>query len=175
MELKDVMDDISKDIADATETLFKTMIMMDLKFNGVSLANEMHIKTDVASYVSFMGKYHGIVGIFCSRKFSLKIASSMLMEEMTGFTTEVIDAMGEVSNMIAGNVKTKITADYGEMDLSIPMVIVGGNTNITISGDKAADLGSELSCFTKEPWLITNFSSDNETFDIGLLLKETTQ
>ncbi len=172
MELKEVMEDISKDITDATKTLFQTMIMMDLKYNNVSLADETHIKTDIASLVSFMGKYHGIVGLFCSRNLSLKIASSMLMEEMTDFTTEVIDAVGEISNMIAGNVKTKITANYGEMNLSIPMVIVGGDTKSTTPDGNAAISNSVLSCFTKEPWLLTNFSVDNEIFDIGLLIKE---
>ena len=168
MELKDVMKDIVKDIADATETLFKTMIMMDLKYNEALLADETHIKTDVTGFVSFMGKYHGIVGLFCSKRFSLKIASSMLMEEMTDFTTEVIDAIGEVSNMIAGNVKTKITDDYGEMYLSIPIVLIGNNTTT------AATENPLISCYTKEPWLLAKFSSDGETFNVGLLLKEST-
>lgn len=172
MELKEVMEDISKDIADATKTLFQTMIMMDLKYNNVSLADETCIKTDIASLVSFMGKYHGIVGLFCSRSFSMKIASSMLMEEMTDVTSEVIDAIGEISNMIAGNVKTKITANYGEMNLSIPIVFVGGDTQSTTPDGNAAIPDLVLSCFTKEPWLLTNFSVDNEMFDIGLLIKE---
>ncbi len=175
MELKDVMEDIAKDITDATKTLFQTMIMMDLEYNYVYLANETYIKADVASFVSFMGRYHGIVGVFCSRDFSLKIASSMLMEEMSDFTSEVIDAVGEISNMIAGNVKTKITADYGEMNLSIPMVIIGGNTMVITQDDNAPIYNSTLSCFTKEPWLLTNFSVDNEVFDVGLLLKESSQ
>jgi chemotaxis protein CheX len=168
MELKEVMEDIANDIADATKTLFQTMIVMDLKYNNVSLSDETRIKTDIVSLVSFMGKYHGVVGLFCSKNFSLKIASSMLMEEMTDITTEVIDAVGEMSNMIAGNIKTKITANYGEMDLSIPMVIIGGDTK-----DGEADMPNPaLTCYTKEPWLMTNFSVDNEIFDIGLMIKE---
>lgn len=166
MELREVMMDISRDIADATKTLFETMIMMDLKYNDASLVNETFIKADVASLISFMGKYHGIVGLFCSRRLSLQIASSMLMEEFKEFTTEVIDAVGEVSNMIAGNVKTKISAEYGEMNLSIPMVLVGEYPIPTNNGNP-------VSCFTKDPWLMANFSSGDEVFTIGLLLKET--
>ncbi len=175
MELKDVTEDISKDIVSATTSLFETMIMLDLKFNNVSLATEMHTKTDVAAMVSFMGKYHGIVGLFCSEKFSLKIASSMLMEELSEFTTEVIDAIGELANMIAGNVKTKISDDYGEMELSIPMVMVAHDKTEEETNGKLILANSKLSCFTSEPWLFIDFSSEKENFSIGLLLKESTQ
>ncbi len=168
MELKTIMEDISRDIEAATKVLFETMIMLDLKFVDASLTAGTFFKSEVASFVSFMGKYHGLVGVFCTRKFATQIASSMLMSEFQEFTAEIIDAIGEVSNMIAGNVKTKITADYGEMMLSIPMVIIGGEpTSAVITGNLP------ISCFTKDPWLVTNFTSGNESFVIGLLLKET--
>ncbi|MDR4497987.1 MAG: chemotaxis protein CheX [Candidatus Scalindua sp.] len=172
MELKEVMEDIARDIADATKTLFQSMIMMELKYNHVVLADETHLKTDVTSFVSFMGKYHGIVGIFCSKNFSLKVASSMLMEDLTKITTEVIDAIGEITNMIAGNVKTKITTDYGEMDLSVPITFIGGDTITQAEEDEPVASNSSILCVTKEPWLLTSFSSDKETFNVGLLLKE---
>lgn len=169
MELRAVMEEIVKDIADATETLFRTMIAVDLKYNSSSLVDETHIKTDVSGFVSFMGKYYGTIGIFCSKNFSLKIASGMLMEEITEVTTEVIDAISEVSNMVAGNVKTKITENYGEMELSIPIVMLGKGIM-----PEATD-NSLMSCFTKEPWLLTNFSSGDETFNVGLLLRESVE
>ena len=166
METKEVKEDIVKDIAIATETLFKTMVVMDLKYNSSSLAEEIHIETDISGFVSFMGKYHGTIGIFCSKEFALKIASSMLMEEMTEVTTDVIDTVGEISNMIAGNVKTKITENYGEMELSVPIVMLGNRTK-TEGTEKAL-----ISYYTKEPWLLTNFRLDDDTFKVGLLLKE---
>ncbi len=166
MEIRAVKENIVKDIAVATETLFKTMVAVDLKYDSSLLAEETHIKTDISGLVSFIGKYHGIIGIFCSKKFSLKIASGMLMEEITEVTTDVIDTVGEVSNMIAGNVKTKITEDYGEMELSVPIVMIG---NGTMPDETENTL---ISYYTKEPWLLTNFISDEEIFNVGLLLKE---
>ncbi len=142
------------------------MVAMDLKYNSSDLAEETHINTDISGFVSFMGKYHGTIGIFCSKEFALKIASSMLMEEMMEVTTDVIDTVGEISNMVAGNVKTKITKNYGEMELSVPIVMLG-------NGTKTEETGNTLiSYYTKEPWLLTNFSLDDDTFKVGLLLKE---
>ncbi len=172
MELKEVAEDISKDIVSVTKTLFETMIMLDLKFNSATLTTETHIKSDVAAMVSFMGKYHGIVGLFCSEKFSLKIASSMLMEEMPDFTSEVVDAVGELSNMIAGNVKTIITDNYGEMELSIPMILVANDKTREDDNGKLTLTNSKLCCFTNDPWLFANFTTENEDFDIGLMIKE---
>ncbi len=166
MATREVKKGIIEDVAVATETLFKTMIAMDLKYDSTVLAEEIHIQSDFSGFVSFMGKFHGTVGIFCSKGFALKITSSMLMEDMSEVTADVIDTVGEVANMIAGNVKTKITEDYGEMELSVPIVMLG---NGTMADEKENTL---ISYHTKEPWMLTNFCLDDNVFKVGLLLKE---
>lgn len=172
MTLESVMETVALDITESTKTLFETMLMMDLKYDGSSLVDETQIKTDVIGMVSFTGKYHGVIALFCSKQFALKVASNMLMTEMTGFTSEVKDAIGEVSNMIAGNVKTKLTAQYGDMHLSIPIVIAGEGLSITAVNNHPVVADTTLSCFSKDPWLMIPFISCNEKFNIGLLLKE---
>ncbi|MFN3531899.1 MAG: chemotaxis protein CheX [Candidatus Brocadia sp.] len=172
MALESMMENISLDITESTKTLFETMIMMDLKYDEASLVDDTQIKTDVIGMVSFTGKYHGVIALFCSKKFALKVASAMLMTELTEFTSEVKDAIGEVSNMIAGNVKTKLTAQYGDMHLSIPIVIAGEGLSITAVNNHPVVADTTLSCFSKDPWLMTPFTSNNERFNIGLLLKE---
>lgn len=172
MALENMMETIALDITEATKTLFETMILMDLKYDEASLVDDTQIKTDVIGMVSFVGKYHGVIAVFLSQRLALKIASNMLMAELTQFTTEVKDAIGEVSNMIAGNVKTKLTAQYGDMHLSIPIVIAGEGLSITAVNNSPVVADTTLSCFSKDPWLMTPFSSSDEKFHIGLLLKE---
>ncbi|GAN34762.1 MAG: chemotaxis protein CheX [Candidatus Brocadia sp. AMX2] len=172
MALESMMETIALDITESTKTLFETMIMMDLKYNEASLVDDTQIKTDVIGMVSFTGKYHGVIALFCSKRLALKVASTMLMTELTEFTSEVKDAIGEVSNMIAGNVKTKLTAQYGDMHLSIPIVIAGEGLSITAVNNHPVVADTTLSCFSKDPWLMTPFISSNEKFNIGLLLKE---
>lgn len=172
MALESMMETIALDITESTKTLFETMIMMDLKYNEASLVDDTQIKTDVIGMVSFTGKYHGVIALFCSKRLALKVASTMLMTELTEFTSEVKDAIGEVSNMIAGNVKTKLTAQYGDMHLSVPIVIAGEGLSITAVNNHPVVADTTLSCFSKDPWLMTPFISSNEKFNIGLLLKE---
>lgn len=172
MALESMMETIALDITESTKILFETMIMMDLKYDEASLVDEKLIKTDIIGMVSFTGKYHGVISLFCSKKFALKVASNMLMTEMNEFSNEVKDAIGEVSNMIAGNVKTKLSAQYGDMHLSIPIVIAGEGLSITAINNSPVVADTTLSCFSKDPWLMTPFTSNNEKFHIGLLLKE---
>lgn len=172
MSIEVIMESVALDITSSTKTLFETMIMLDLQPNDAFYEDEKHIKTDVIGMVSFTGKYHGVIALFCSRKFALKVASAMLMTELTEFDNDVKDAVGEVTNMIAGNVKTKLVAQYGEMNLSIPIVIAGEGLSITAVNNHPVVADTTLSCFSKDPWLMTPFTSNGEKFDVGLLLKE---
>ena len=74
--------------------------------------------------------------------------------------------------MIAGNVKTKLAAQYGEMNLSIPIVIAGEGLSITAVDNHPVVADTTLSCFSKDPWLMAPFISNGEKFNVGLLLKE---
>ena len=175
MAIEGLMESVASDITSVTKTLFETMIMLDLKHDNAFLEDDTQIKTDVICMVSFTGKYHGVIALFCSKKFAIKVASNMLMTNITNFTYEVKDAVGEVSSMIAGNVKTKLTAQYGEMNLSIPIVIAGDGLSITAVNNHPVVADTTISCFSKDPWLMTPFISDGEKFDVGLLLKESTK
>ena len=173
MTIEGIMESVALDITSSTKTLFETMIMLDLQTDSAFFfEDDTQIKTDVIGMVSFTGKYHGVIALFCSKRFALKVASTMLMTDLTDFTNDVKDAVGEVSNMIAGNVKTKLTAQYGEMNLSIPIVIAGEGLSITAVNNHPVVAETTISCFSKDPWLMTPFISDGEKFDVGLLLKE---
>ena len=175
MAIEGIMENVASDITSATKTLFETMIMLDLKHNSSFFEDDTQIRTDVIGMVSFTGKYHGVIALFCSKRFALKVGSTMLMTDITDFTNDVKDAVGEVSNMIAGNVKTKLAAQYGEMNLSIPIVIAGEGLSITAVDNHPVVSNTTLSCFSKDPWLMTPFISNGEKFDVGLLLKESSK
>lgn len=172
MSLSMVIGNVAAEIQATTKTLFETMIMMELKSDSAALVDETQIKTDVIGMVSFTGKFYGVVGIFCSRPLAVKMASSMLMMELASFNNEVKDAIGEIANMIAGNVKTKLTSLYGEMNLSIPIVIAGEGLTITAVNNSPVVSDASISCFSKDPWLMMPFITNNEKFNVGLLLKE---
>ena len=107
-------EDIQEDIVSCTNEIFSTMIPMEIKSDGSFYQKEDMISTDVISLVSYTGEHSGIVAIFCSRSIALKITSSMLGIEVSEMDQDTKDAMGEVTNMIAGTLKNKIFEKFGE-------------------------------------------------------------
>lgn len=84
----------------------------------------------VVSLIGFGGDHTGNCMITCSKFVACKVASTMLMEEYSTVSEEVMDAFGEISNMVFGNVKTDLEEHLGPLRLTIPTVIVGDRFNI---------------------------------------------
>ncbi len=167
-------DSIVEDIISCTKEVFQTMIPMDIKCDGSFYQKEDMISTDVISLVSFTGDYSGIVAFFGSTCMAIKIASEMLGMEIAEIDQDVKDAMGEVTNMIGGALKNKVSETFGAMHLSVPIVIAGANISISSSSkdQKSVQLSTSLTCDSTNSWMMTPFSSDGDTFSIGLVVKK---
>ena len=60
----------------------------------------------------------------------LAIVSRMMMEEYTSITEEVVDAVGEITNMIVGSAKRDLEELGFSFDMAIPMMVVGTELEI---------------------------------------------
>ncbi len=169
-----IHENIAEDIINSTEEIFSTMIPMELKAEDSFYQKEDMISTDVMSLVSFTGEHSGIVAIFCSKDIAIKITSNMLGMESTEFNQDTKDAIGELTNMIAGSLKNRVLEKFGAMQLSVPIVIVGADLTISSSsGDPhAVKISPSVTCNSQNSWLMTPFSSNGEKFSIGLIVKK---
>ncbi len=75
---------------------------------------------DITGFLEISGDITGTAAISFSEKSILGIVSAMFGEEMTEINEEITDAVGEISNMIAGHVTTKI----GELDKQVKVKFV---------------------------------------------------
>jgi chemotaxis protein CheX len=166
--------DVVEEIVSSTNEVFSTMIPMEIKSDGSFYQKEDMISTDVISLVSFTGEHSGILAIFCSREIALKITSSMLGIEATAIDQDTKDAMGEVTNMIAGTLKNKVFEKLGAMHLSVPIVIAGGDLTISSSSGENHNVKftSNVTCNSQNSWLMAPFSSNGDTFNIGFVVKK---
>ena len=73
--------------------------------------------------IGLSGKASGTVVINMSLEVALAAASAMLMEEMTEMNDDVIDAVGEITNMVAGAAKVEL--QQYELSVSLPSVVTG--------------------------------------------------
>ena len=88
--------------------------------------------SQVTACVHLTGAYVGSVTVQCSEAAAWRVASVLFaapVETLTG--SEVTDAMGEVANMIGGNIKSLVP---GPSTLSLPTVAHGSDSRLSIPG-----------------------------------------
>lgn len=61
----------------------------------------------------------------------LGIVSGMLGEEMKEITPDVVDAVGEITNMISGGAKAMLSEQGQKFEMASPIMLVGKNIEIT--------------------------------------------
>lgn len=80
---------------------------------------------DVSASVSVTGGWSGHVVFSCGEGIGRTIAAGLLMAEETDINDEDLsDAMGEVANVIGGNVKSVMP---GPSKLSLPVAVIGSS------------------------------------------------
>jgi chemotaxis protein CheX len=150
-------DELAEIIQHCTRELFSTMLGTEIVIGKTYFGEEPATPSEgVLALVGLAGAWAG-TGMVCSRAETARAMSGlMLMQEFAVVDDEVLDAVGEVTNMIFGNVKTALEEKLGPMGLSIPTVIYGRNFN-------ARTLG-------KKEWTVVTFSWPGQEFEVHLCL-----
>jgi chemotaxis protein CheX len=115
------------------------------------------------------GDVTGIIGLaganckgnFClsfSRSSIIKIVSNMLMEEFNDLDEDVIDAVGELTNMISGSVKAALLDGGADVQMASPVVIVGKDVPMTQ--------------FTGNPTMRIEFTTESGNFVVEITFKK---
>lgn len=125
---------ISSFVRGAVREVFSTMLTLEVVCDD-SVDDQLIPPLQVAGVcggVGFTGKMSGILYLNLSDQFAKKCASHVLGDgELSD--GEVSDVVGELTNMVTGNLKSKM-ADRGfNCTLTIPNVIRGGQLSIDSS------------------------------------------
>lgn len=120
-------DAVRKTIADITKGVFSTMVMLDVVDEPPLDAPVLNFHETVTSMVGLAGSHSGILAIHCPKNLALLVTSNMLGMEVTDIDEDVNDAMGEIANMVGGDVKHIFSPKGADINLSIPTVIYGSD------------------------------------------------
>jgi chemotaxis protein CheX len=104
-------------------TTFSTMLNCTATRGQLTLKQDPYPHFDISGVIGLSGKAVGTVVVSLSRDVAIQAASAMLMMEATEIDNDVIDAVGEITNMVAGAAKAEL-AEY-ELSISLPSVITG--------------------------------------------------
>jgi chemotaxis protein CheX len=123
--------DLKASVANSMKEVFNTMLPMEAELID-SETVEIDNGNRIVGSVSFAGSVMGNVNIQVSDVFA-RIMASMILgmegEDSIG-DEEIYDVIGELSNMVGGNLKSRLF-DYGfPCNLSIPSITSGGHYRI---------------------------------------------
>ena len=97
---------------------------------------EDHVTTyEISSIIGITGETSGSIVISMPALLACRIASNMLMEEITTMDRSVEDAIGEIGNIIVGDARRSLIQDGHQLNISIPTVVVGKGVRISRPGD----------------------------------------
>jgi chemotaxis protein CheX len=111
----------------STREVFEKMVARELTF-GVPIEGEaLRPRSNVVGTVSFAGSESGVVAFYSTIDVAREIAGAMLGMPPDEVNGEMPDAIGEVTNMIAGAFRTRMTEAGHPWVISIPTVTVGSD------------------------------------------------
>lgn len=117
----------------AMSNAFMTMLGCELKRGQLSLKDENSPKYEISGIVGLSGKAVGTVVMGLSKSVALKATSTMLMCETKTIDDDVVDAVGELTNMVAGAAKAEL--EKYELMVSLPNVITGRDHDVRFPSD----------------------------------------
>ncbi len=131
-----------RNLIEATREVFAKMISIPLDAGPTFEDEAATHRCEIAGMVSLAGRSMGVMSIHCTPRLGLIIASNLLGSPVTEVGEELEDAVGEVTNMVAGNFKTRMSQEGEMFDLSVPTVIRGKDFSVrTMTGAATLVLG----------------------------------
>jgi chemotaxis protein CheX len=90
--------------------------------------------THVTGLIGLSGKCTGFISIAMPERVAVAAVSGLSMETYKTINAQVIDGVGEITNIIAGGIKTKLyNTQWMINNITIPSVILGNNYQISYS------------------------------------------
>ena len=117
----------------STISVFDTMLGCKLTRKDPYVKGHPSPEHEISGIIGLSGKAKGTVVLSLSEDAALKAAGAMMGEPINELNADVIDAVGEMTNMIAGGAKAQL--ERFEMSLSIPNVITGKGHTVEFPRD----------------------------------------
>jgi chemotaxis protein CheX len=109
----------------AARTVFKTMLSIDLTLGKPGLKQAKTASGDVTGIMSMVGDRRGTIALSFREKGAIFVFNSLIGEDASSICPEVVDAIGELTNIVSGQARKEFEKGGVNLKASIPMVVVG--------------------------------------------------
>ncbi|HHK60789.1 MAG TPA: chemotaxis protein CheX [Desulfobacterales bacterium] len=136
----------------AAKNVIETMCQMTVTPQKPSLKTDRLTFGEVTGIIAMhSSKITGYMFLSFEKKCILQIVANMLMEDpKREIDNEILDAVGELTNMICGGAKAQLSKLDTTFDMAQPTMVVGQ--------------GKELDHYTDAPTIVIPFATDAGTF-----------
>lgn len=110
---------------EATVNVLKTMAMVDPNPGKPFLKKEQSSGGDISGIIGITGATEGSLAVTFTEPCILRVVSNMLGEKYTKLGPDIVDAVGEITNMISGDARRILGENGVSLEASIPTVIRG--------------------------------------------------
>ena len=117
----------------AVKNVYSTMLSCDVRRGEPVLKDNNRADHYISGVIGLSGKAVGAAVLSMSEPAALAAASHMLLCEITEISDDVLDAVGELTNIMAGAAKAELE-EY-ELMVSLPNVITGNDHEIHFPSD----------------------------------------
>ena len=121
---------IGEEIVKGSKDVFSTMLMVDLEDEAALINQRLSLPSNLSSMIGLGGGIRGVLAIHCPASVAKSITSSFLGMEVDELNEDVKDAIGEIANMVAGNLKISFADEGIDIELAIPTSVVGEGFNV---------------------------------------------
>ncbi len=136
----------------ATINVLETMAFMEVTAGKPFLKKGNVAIGDITGLMGLTGVANGTVAVTFESKCILAIVSNMFGEKMNEINSEIIDAVGELTNMISGQARRELEEVGRSFKAAIPSVVAGEKHSITH--------------YTNGPKIAIPFATENGDFTI---------
>jgi len=109
---------------------FTTMLSMDVTALKPELKKFAVHSFDVSGVIGLSGEAQGVISLSFQKIVALKVVSALIGDDLKVVGPELIDGIGEMVNIVAGNAKQHLTK-Y-KLSISLPNVIIGKDHRIEV-------------------------------------------
>lgn len=117
--------EISDKLIESTIEIFTGMVMMDVSVAGAAMQKIGPLKQSITGMVGLAGTHKGVLAVHFPKQIALDVTSSFLGMDVAEINEDVQDAIGEIANMLGGNLKTILSDRGRDIQLSLPSTISG--------------------------------------------------
>ena len=116
---------------DAVVGVLGMMASMEVTLGKPYINSKRSAAGDVTGTIGISGTVDGIMSLTLDEPVILRIVNNMLAENYTEINDEIADAVGELTNMIAGQARQDLTKQGMTLKSSTPTVIIGKGHRIS--------------------------------------------